>query len=171
MPICRIDGDFEEKSIQMTCENSTRATEEGPDPWPENQGGQMRTYSRVDKRDHPRFAYPVRASVEVPFLPTKEYGICDFSRSGMFLAYTDIRATRQMLEQNRTEPGADLVIRFTVSLPDETHCCRVRARLVRITLHGIGIRFAPSNPWQLSALTDLIARAQAGSDVFRSADE
>ena len=143
----------------MKCENTTSSMQQGCDAKADLENAAYRPSLRGDSRSHPRFAYPVRTSVEMPFLPTKEYGICDFSRSGMFLAFTDIRATRLTLARNRIGPGTDLVVRFTISLPDATHCCRVQARLARITTHGIGIRFTPRNPWQIAALADLLSRA------------
>lgn len=149
----------------MKCEKSTNPTLGEFNPPSELREEEMFPATRGDSRNYPRFAYPVRTSVEWPYLPTKEYGICDFSRSGMFLAFTDVRATRTTLERNSVGPGANLVVRFTISLPDETHCCRVQARLVRITRHGIGVRFTPGNPWQLAALTDLLSRANGDSET------
>lgn len=160
LPIGSPDGGhFPKEDVHMKCENIKSPVREGFDPRADLQNEENRPSFRGDNRSHPRFAYPVRTSVELPFLRTKEYGICDFSRSGMFLAFTDVRATRLTLERNRIGPGTDLVVRFTVSLPDATHCCRVQARLARITTHGIGIRFTPRNPWQIAALADLLSRA------------
>lgn len=150
---------FEQKNIDTKCENPTSPPMEGFNPQTGLPTEDQRTCLRGDSRNHPRFPYPVRTSVELPFLPTKEYGICDFSRSGMFLAFTDVRATRLTLQQNGVKPGAALVVRFTISLSNETHCCRVQARLVRITRHGIGIKFTPPNSWQLGALINLLSRA------------
>jgi hypothetical protein len=155
---------FPKEDVHMKCENTKSPVRQGFAPRAEPQNEEHRPAFRGDNRSHPRFAYPVRTSVELPSLRTKEYGLCDFSRSGMFLAFTDVRATRLTLERNRIEPGTDLVVRFTVSLPDATHCCRVQARLARITTHGIGIRFTPRNPWQIAALADLLSRARENAE-------
>jgi hypothetical protein len=152
-------GHFQREDVHMKYENTTSSIQQGYDAKADLENAEYRPSLRGDSRSFPRFAYPVRTSVEMPFLRTKEYGICDFSRSGMFLAFTDIRATRLSLQQNGIGPGTDLVIRFTISLPDATHRCRVQARLARITTHGIGIRFTPRNPWQIAALADLLSHA------------
>lgn len=144
----------------MNYETSTGGGCEGFNSWAERQKQNEWGVYAGDKRFHSRFPYAVRASVELPFMPAKEFGVCDFSRSGMFLAFTDIRATRLSLVQKAVGPGSELVVRFTISLADETHCCRVRARLVRITRHGIGVKFTPNAPWQLTALINLLSRVQ-----------
>jgi hypothetical protein len=148
----------------MKCEKKTGPAREGLTPRADLQPAENRSSIRGDNRSDPRFAYPVRTSVELPFLRTKEYGICDFSRNGMFLAFTDVRATRLTLQENRIGPGTDLVIRFTIALPDATHCCRVQARLARVTTSGIGVKFAPRNPWQIAALADLLSRAHEDAE-------
>lgn len=63
-----------------------------------------------NKRLHPRFAMAVRATVEMPFLPTTELGVCDLSRSGMFLAFADGTFARARRADNLVGPGAALSV-------------------------------------------------------------
>jgi hypothetical protein len=81
----------------------------------------------------------------------------------MFLAFRDARSTKLELEQNDIEPGAQVEVAFSVSLPDGKHRFRVRASIARITAHGIGVQYVTHNPPQLAALRELFA--QAGSDI------
>lgn len=140
----------------MTCENLVSC-------WEGREQDQEQTCSRRENRKCPRFSYPVRASVEVPFLPTSDYGVCDFSESGMFLAFTDAGATKLALEQNSVEAGTNVTIRFTFSLSGTKHQRRLQARLVRVAHHGIGIEFTPGKPWQIVALIEFLDRAGAES--------
>jgi len=134
--------------------------EDGFSAWAERHKRMAWGGSGVDKREHPRFPYAVRASVVCAFMPTREFGICDFSHSGMYLAYTDGDATRRALTKNGTGSGSDLVVRFTMALEQGSYCCRVAVRLVRVTRHGIGVRFVSRAPWQINALIGLLTRIQ-----------
>jgi hypothetical protein len=134
---------------------------EGFNAWAARRKQKAWCVSGVNKREYQRFSYAVRASVVSRFLPTREYGVCDFSRCGMYLAYTDERATWRSLMQNEIEPGTELVVRLTVALKQGSYCCRLPVRLVRLDRHGIGVRFVSRAPWQITALVDLLSRTRA----------
>jgi len=131
--------------------------------WAEQQKQRVWGTSGPDKREHRRFPYAVRASVVSPVTPTREYGVCDFSRSGMYLAYTDERATWRSLVRNGLQPGADLIVRLTVTLQQGSYCCRIPVRLVRFDRHGIGVAFVSRAPWQITALIDLLSACRVDS--------
>jgi len=121
----------------------------------------------VEKRIHRRFACAVRVSVEIPFLPTMDFGARNLSRSGMFLAFTDVHAATHNFEDNLIDSGKDLTIRFAISLHGTRHQCQVRARIIRVTQRGIGVEFGDHNPWQLAELFDMFARAYPETDAAK----
>jgi hypothetical protein len=104
------------------------------------------------KRGAPRFPLPVRAVVEIPGLPPREYGVCEVSRSGMFLAFLDARETRPEFEQSGNAPGVEIAISFEVMLPDASYHCDLPARVVRTTHSGIGVEVAEPHRAELDAL-------------------
>jgi len=60
----------------------------------------------AEQRLHQRFACAVKVSVEIPFLPTLKFAAKNFSRSGMFLAFTDGPAAEKMFENNLVSSGS-----------------------------------------------------------------
>lgn len=128
-----------------------------------DQPGHDRIANDADKRIDPRCPLVVEAFVAIPSMQSRAYGICEVSRSGMFLAFRDARSTRLELEQNNIGPGTDLEVAFTASQADARYRIRVRARIVRVTTHGIGVQFATRNPPQLAPLRELFP--PAGEDV------
>ena len=123
-----------------------------------------RSANDPDKRIDPRCTLVVQAFVAIPSIPSRAYGICEVSRSGMFLAFTDARSTRLELEQNNIGPGTDLEVAFTVSQAGAKYRIRVGARIVRMTSHGIGVQFATRNPPQLAPLRELFPPPEAVVD-------
>lgn len=114
----------------------------------------------ADARVDPRLALVVQAIVEIGGLTPRTYGICELSRSGMFLAFKDEGSTRTDLERNLVDPGTRCEIAFAATIKGEQEWVRVTAEIVRITRHGIGVRFSTRNPPQLSALKDLFMRVE-----------
>jgi hypothetical protein len=124
-----------------------------------------RKVADANKRIDPRCALAIQAFVAIPSLQSRTYGICEISRGGMFLAFSDARSTKLELEQNDIEPGTNVEVAFSVSLPDGKHRFRVRARIARITAHGIGVQYVTHNPPQLAALRELFSRAGADMEA------
>ena len=106
----------------------------------------------TDKRKDPRFNFITQALVTIISLPSRAYEACNISLGGMFLAFKDPRSTWMELEMNGIGPSAHVEIAFAALLPDARHRFRVRARIARITKHGIGVQFARRNPPQLGPL-------------------
>lgn len=122
---------------------------------------QSRSANTAEKRIDPRCTLVVQALVAIPSMPSRAYGICEVSRSGMFLAFRNARSTNLELEQGNIGPGTDLEIAFTVSQEESRYRVRIRARIVRITSLGIGVQFATRNPPQLAPLRELFPPADA----------
>lgn len=110
--------------------------------------------SGYNRRMHERFALAVHASVTIATLATADYGVCELSETGMFLAFTDTQVSRSSLEDDGIGPGSGLKIGFSVPVAGKKQRCDVTAEIARITDHGIGVRFVPEDPAQLSALID-----------------
>jgi len=86
----------------------------------------------------------------------------------MFLAYTATADTKQILADCGAEPDTELVIKFDVTLSLETYSCRVRAQIVRITEHGIGVKFGSRTPWQLTMLIKLLTQITEDVELANS---
>lgn len=114
--------------------------------------------SRVD----PRVALAVQAVVEFDGLAARSYGVCEISRGGMFLAFKDTAATLKEYEKQEIQAGSSCEVAFSVSLPHHRQHLRIAAKIVRITEHGIGVRFKPRDPPQLVALNYLFERVEKG---------
>lgn len=114
--------------------------------------------SRVD----PRVALAVQAVVEFDALAARSYGVCELSRSGMFLAFTDPTATLRDYERQGIAAGSGCEIAFSVNLPHHRQHLRIAAKIVRVTEHGIGVKFKPRDPPQLVALNYLFQRVEKG---------
>ena len=121
-----------------------------------------------EMRIHRRFACAVRVSVEIPFLPTMDFAAHNFSRNGMFLAFTDTSRAKHKFEETLIGKGKHLMLLFAVLLHGTRHQCQVRARITRVTQHGIGVEFGDPNPWQLAELVDMFSRAYPETDVAKS---
>jgi hypothetical protein len=80
----------------------------------------------------------------------------------MFLAFTDERSTRLEMEQHNIDPGTNVEVAFAVSVRNAKYRFSVRARIVRISSHGIGVQFATRNPPQLAALRELFPADEEG---------
>ena len=123
-----------------------------------------------EARLDPRLALVVQAVVEVPGLPARTYGVCEISKGGMFLAFKDAGSTYADLERYQVDVGTRCEVAFAAKVKDQTERVRVSADIVRITRHGVGVRFATRNPPQLSALRELFARAdQTGTTAMPKA--
>lgn len=148
----------------MPCDSFGRRTGHLTVPALALSGGDMTLSSKNPSSDgpearlDPRLALVVQAVVEVPGLPSRTYGVCEISKGGMFLAFKDAGSTYADLERHQVDAGTGCEIAFAAKVKDQTERVRVSAEIVRITRHGIGVRFATRNPPQLSALRDLFAR-------------
>ncbi len=146
---------------QFSTPEGQAGTESQAEPLEKND----RKVADENKRADPRCALAIQAFVAVPSLQSRAYRICEISRGGMFLAFTDARSTKLELEQEDIEPGIHVEVAFSVSMPDGKHRFRVRARIARITSYGIGIRYLTHNPPQLAALREIFSRAGADMEI------
>ena len=111
---------------------------------------------RVD----PRVALVVQAVVEIGELAPRHYGVCEISRGGMFLAYQAPSETLEELNEASVHDGAECQIAFSVQLPGHREHLELTANIVRITEHGIGVKFQPHDPPPLASLEQLFARVE-----------
>ena len=93
--------------------------------------------------------------------PTADYGVCELSKTGMFLAFTNADTTKQSLTDNLVQPGTELHIAFSVPVGGRKLRCELPAEIARITEHGIGVRFLTNDPSQLSDLIDEFANSHS----------
>lgn len=112
-----------------------------------------------ERRLHQRFLSATKVLVEIPFVPTMDFGARDFSLGGMRLEFQDETAGKRAFRDNLIQIGSGLTLRFRISLEGERHECRVKAEIVRFTEHGIGVHFGPPKPWQLVKLVEIFAKA------------
>lgn len=112
--------------------------------------------SRID----PRVALVVQAVVEIDKLAPRSYGVCEISRGGMFLAYQDSAETFEELKTQSVKDGAFCEIAFSVHLPGHREDLTLAANIVRITEHGIGVKFQPHDPPPLGSIAQLFARVE-----------
>jgi hypothetical protein len=117
---------------------------------------------QTDLRIDPRVALAVQAVVEFDELPARSYGVCEISRGGMFLAFKDPEVILQEYEKHGIGSGSHCEVAFSVTLPHHRQHLRVPAEVVRVTEHGIGIKFVPRDPPQLAALKRLFDRVESG---------
>ncbi len=120
--------------------------------------------SGAERRAHERFALAVQAAVTIPQHPTRDFGVCEFSETGMFLAFIGAQLNRQSLENNGIQAGSELKVTFSVPVGGRKSTCDLDATIVRMTDHGIGVAFLPERPEQLLALIDAFAAAQQSKD-------
>jgi len=118
------------------------------------------------RRQDPRYPLPVRAVVAIPGLPEREYGVCEISRSGMFLAFLDVDRTRPEFRHSNTGPGSALKIEFEVTHPEVHFRCQIPAQVVRITNSGIGVHVDSDHQPDLEALISMLPaqRTRVGGD-------
>lgn len=140
--------------------------QEAGDPSPQPGTADGRMHDEHHRRGAPRFPLPVRAVVEIPGLPPRDYGVCEISRSGMFLAFLNAQETRPEFERSETGQGAEIAISFEVMLPDVCYHCELPARVVRTTHSGIGVQVSAPNQAQLDELIAHLppVRAPVGGD-------
>jgi hypothetical protein len=133
------------------------ATTDAADPQARLQG---------QRRQDPRYPLPVRAVVAIPGLPEREYGVCEISRSGMFLAFLDIDRTRPEFRHSKAGPGSTLEIEFEVTHPEVHFRCQIPAQIVRTTHSGIGIHVGTDHQPDLDALISMLPspRTRVGGD-------
>ena len=118
------------------------------------------------RRQNPRYPLPVRALVAVPGLPEREYGVCEISRSGMFLAFLDVDRTRPEFRHSDAGPGSELVVKFEVVHPEVHFRCQIPAQVVRTTHSGIGVHVSADHRPDLEALISMLPapRTRIGGD-------
>jgi hypothetical protein len=115
------------------------------------------------RREAPRYPLPVRAVVEIPGLPARDYGVCEISRSGMFLAFLDARMTRPEFEQSEAGPGTGLKITFEVTHPDVHFRCDIPARVVRATHAGIGVQVDDASHADMETVISMLPPMRTGT--------
>ena len=101
----------------------------------------------------------MQAAVTIPQHPTRDFGVCELSETGMFLAFIGAQLSRQSLEKDGVQAGSELKVTFSVPVGGRKSTCDLTAEIVRVTDHGIGVAFLPERPAQLLALIDAFTAA------------
>lgn len=127
-----------------------------------NTGHPRRPDVGANKRLDPRFPLPVKATVTLPGLPPREYGVCEISRSGMFLAFLNTRLTRPEFDTSEAGPGTELHVAFDLVSAEGGRRFEFPASIVRVTQSGVGVRIDEIHQAEAEALLARLPLVRTG---------